>query len=295
MRNNKAALVFVDRATRQARLIGENGYRIYEPSFSRDGERLLFVRSKDESQRHELISCLVNTWQCRLVLQTDNDVVSPVEIGKDTILYASSPLIVLPDRKRYSRHDFYSIVVGADPVRLSDIGLLGLHSINIADNRILFGAVGFRPAEPSASNVNSRLPHSEIFEVSFDRNAPRINASIPALKPSIYADGYSVFPALSQDGRLVAFLNAKFGKGAYRFDLMIVDGSGLKKRIGLEGRGFSRPTFVGEEVLFNELFDDCYKVKAWSEPKQLIDEIFQIEFSKLEELDRVKLLFSSPQ
>ncbi len=34
---------------------------------------------------------------------------------------------------------FGLIVVGSDPVRLSDIGLPALHSINAADDRILFG------------------------------------------------------------------------------------------------------------------------------------------------------------
>jgi hypothetical protein len=169
-----------------------------------------------------------------------------------------------------------------------------LHSINAADDRILFGAVGFRLAEQSASSANSERPHSEIFEAAFDCNASRIIASIPALKPKLYAEGYSVFPALSQDGRLVAFLNAEFGKGAYRFNLMIVDDNGFKKRIDLEGRNFSRPAFAGDKMLFNELFDDRYKVKVWSEADNLIGEVFQIEFSKLEELDRVKLLFASP-
>ncbi|MDI1345680.1 MAG: hypothetical protein PSV22_16490 [Pseudolabrys sp.] len=295
MRDNAVALVFVDRVTRQARLIGENGYRVYGPSFSRDGERLLFVRSKNESQRHELISCIINTWQCRPVLQTDNDVVSPVEIKKDTILYASSPLIVLPDRKRYSRHDFYSIVVGSDPVRLSDIELLGLHSISPADDRILFGAVDLRLANPSVSRSDNKLPHSEIFEVAFDRNAPHINASIPALNPRVYVGGYSVFPSLSEDGRLVAFLNAEFGKGPYRFNLIVVDGAErLKKRIDLEGLEFSRPAFAGHEMLYNELFNDRYRVRAWNASEDSVDEVFQIEFSKLKELDRVKLLFLSP-
>jgi hypothetical protein len=295
MENGAVALVFVDRTTRRARLIGEDGYRIYGASLSRDGERLLFVRSKNESQRHELISCFVGSWQCRLILQTDNDVVSPVEIKKDMVLYASSPLIAQPDRSRYSRHDFYSIVVGSDPVRLSDIGLLGIHSINAADGRIMFGAVDVRLNEPSVSNIISKLPRSEIFEVPFDGNELNINASIPGLKSKLYVGGYSVFPASSQDGRLVVFLNREYVKGPYRFNLMVVDGADrVKKRIELEGLEFSRPAFADQEMLYNELFNDRYRVRAWNASADSVDEVFQIEFSKLKELDRVKLLFASP-
>jgi hypothetical protein len=47
-------------------------------------------------------------------------------------------------------------------------------------------------------------------------------------------------------------------------------------------------------MLYNELFNDRYRVRAWNASADSVDEVFQIEFSKLKELDRVKLLFASP-
>ena len=39
-------------------------------SFSRDGERLFFVRWWNGSAAHELVSCFVVTWRCRVHLRT---------------------------------------------------------------------------------------------------------------------------------------------------------------------------------------------------------------------------------
>jgi|NGEPerStandDraft_6_1074524.scaffolds.fasta_scaffold65255_1 hypothetical protein len=290
------ALVFVDRATRQARLIGENGFSYGVPRLSWDGERLLFVRQKKESRHRELISCFVQTWQCRFVIQTDNDVVSPVEIEKDVIVYSSSPLVTLPDRQRYSRHDFYLVKVGSDPIQLSDFGEIALYSINVSGDRILFGSSGSfleKSVFPKPPSVPFDLK-SEIFELRWDREALRVLTPTEKLKPQFLVGGYSTHPSASEDGEKVAFLNTELGKGNYRFNLMVVDtASGLKKLIKLEGKDFSAAAFAGEQMLFNELLNDRYRVRAWNRPSDAIEEVFEIDFSKLRELEHISLTLTA--
>jgi WD40-like Beta Propeller Repeat len=287
------AIVFVDRATRQASFIGEIGFSYIEPRLSWDGERLLFVRRKRETKQHELFSCFVKTWQCRLVLRTENDVVSPVEIDRDVIIYSSSPLVTLPDRQRYSRHDFYLIKVGSDPIQLSDFGEVALHNINVNGDKVIFGSFA-----PSTSTVKSILagesifsdPRSGIFELTFDREAARIPTPSEKLKPKFLIGGYSANPSVSQDGRKVAFLNTETGKGSYRFNLMVFDvGSGLQKSIKLEGSNFSPAAFAGNQMLFNELMSKRYRVRAWNPTSDATEDVFEIEFSKLESLPHIEL------
>jgi hypothetical protein len=287
--NGGTELVFVDRSTRQARIIGENGFSYGAPRLSWDGERLIFVRQKKESRHSELISCFVQTWQCRFVIQTDNDVVSPVEIEKDVIVYSSSPLITLADRQRYSRHDFYLVKAGSDPIQLSDFGEAALHSINVSGDRILFGSSGsFREKSVFPKPAVLSDPQSEIFELTLDREALRIPTPIEKLKPQFLIGGYSTHPSASEDGQKIAFLNTELGKGSYRFNLMVVDtASGLKKLIKLEGNNFSVAAFAGEQMLFNELLNDRYRVRVWNKPSDTIEEAFEIDFSTLRKLEHI--------
>lgn len=295
-RDGVTALVVVDRATRRARLIGESGFNYYAPHLSWDGERLLFVKRKKEGNQHELISCFVKTWRCRLAVRTDNNVVSPVEIEKDVVLYSSSPLITVRDLQRYSRHDFYLMRTGSDPIQLSSFGAVSLHSINVYGEKVLFGAYGpvlDQSVFPKPASVLAD-PRSEIFELSFDRDALRIPNPAETLKPKYLIGGYSVGPSVSQDGRSVAFLNTELGKGAYRFNLVVADTvAGSRKRIDLEGEKFSRAAFAGEQMLFNELMSNRYRVRAWTPASDTIGDVFEIEFGKLADLERIGLLFAA--
>lgn len=293
-RDKVRALVFVDRETQQAQLIGDKEFSYSAPRFSWDGDRLLFVRQKKESRQRELVSCLVQTWRCRIVVQTDNDVVSPAEIGKDVIVYASSPLTAYDNRQRYAHHDFYLVRIGASPVKLSSFGLLALHSINVFGDKILFGAVGAGPEFAPKSKQDFLAPRSEIFELTIDRETPRIPMPAAEMEPQFYADGFSTQPSVSQDGRKIAFLNTELGKGSYRFDLIAIDtASGAKKRIKLGGNNFSRAAFVGNQMLFNELLDDRYRARAWSWSSDAIDTVIEIEFSKLYDLPHINLAMTA--
>jgi hypothetical protein len=292
-RQGPRALVFVDRESGRARLIADENLTYRYPRFSWDGERLLFVRYAENDKEHELVSCFVKTWRCRLVLKTDHDVISPVEIDKDTIIYLSSPLITLRDRKRYAEHDFYLIKVGSDPIRLSDFGEVALYSINVSGDRILFGSIGsFKQQSILPRPANVIESRSEIFELELDRETPRILVPLEKLKPQYLIDGYSVLPSMSQDGGKVAFLNTAIAKRSYRFDLMVVDtATGESKRIDLEGKHFSRAAFAGRQMLYNELLEDRYRVRALDMPSGRIDDVFQIEFTKIYDLERVTLSF----
>ena len=258
------------------------------------GRRTATFREKEKGdQEHDLFSCFVKTWQCRVVLQTENDVVSPVEIDRDVIIYSSSPLVTLPDRQRYSHHDFYLIKVGSDPIQLSDFSEVALHSINVTGDKILFGS--FAPGSSTGKSILTvdsvfSDPRSEIFELTFDREAARIPTPSEKLKPKFLVGGLSGNPSMSQDGRKVAFLNTETGKGSYRFNLMAVDtASGLQKVIKLEGNNLSPAAFAGDQMLFNELMNDRYRVRSWDYSADTINDVFEIEFSKLERLPHIEL------
>jgi hypothetical protein len=285
------ALIFVDRATRQARLIGEANFSYRHPHFSWDGERLLFVRQKRESRQRELISCLVRTWQCRLAVRTDNDVLSPVEIAKDVIIYSASPLVSVKDRQYYSQYKFYVVKVGTDPIQLSNFPLITSHSINVVGDRLVFSTHGsFIDRSIIPTKFDFSGPRSEIFEWTIDREALRIPTPTAEVKPRIYADGYSVYPAVSEDGRMLAFQNTELGKGSYRFNLMAIDTmSGTKKLIKLEGSNFSRAAFAGEQMLFNELLNDRYRVRAWDFRTDGFEDVYEIAVSKIYDLDHINL------
>jgi hypothetical protein len=281
-------LVFIDRATRQAKRIGENQFSYREPHFSQDGERLLFVRELKESRQRDIISCLVQTWQCKVVVQTDNNVHSPIEIEKDAILYSSSPLVAVGDRQHYSKYELYMVKIGDGPIQLTSSPLVTLHSINIAGDKILFGAFGSVMSKPTTSKIDLLAPRSEIFEWTIDRNAVRITGPTEELKPVFFADGYSTNPSASEDGRKVAFHNAELGKATYRFNLMVVDTvTGSRKLIKLEGKDFSRAAFTAGQMLYNELLSDRYRVRAWNPSSDATEEVFEIEFSKLSSLAKI--------
>lgn len=295
MKDGARALVVVDRGTRRAKLIAEDGYDLHGQSLSQDGERLLMVRSARTGKSHELISCLVTAWQCRVVLQTEGDVISPVEIERDKIIYASSPPVTMQDRVRYTKHDLYSVTVGAVPVKLSEAGLSVIHSINVTGRKVVFGAVDPRLGEPSYSIAGNRLPHSEIYEAGYDRDVGRVELPTPPLKPLVFTGGYSIDPALSGDGKAVAFRNAEYRTGGYQFDIVIVDiAGGLRRRIVLNGREFSRPVFAGHQVVFAEVFDNRYRVRAWSDSRDTFEDVFETSFSNLNKLSRAKLPIAVP-
>ena len=79
------------------------------------------------------------------------------------------------------------------------------------------------------------------------------------LIPLYEIEGFSTFPAISENGARVAFLNTKTG-GQYRYNLAVVGFDGvLQKYVEATTSGFSRPAFVGTTVLANEIFKDRYE------------------------------------
>jgi hypothetical protein len=71
---------------------------------------------------------------------------------------------------------------------------------------------------------------------------------------------------------------------------MAVDtASGLQKVIKLEGNNLSPAAFAGDQMLFNELMNDRYRVRSWDYSADTINDVFEIEFSKLERLPHIEL------
>lgn len=57
--------------------------------------------------------------------------------------------------------------------------------------------------------------------------------------------------------------------------------AGFKKLIKLEGNKFSPAAFAGE-LLYNELLNDRYRVRAWKFNRDTFDDVFEIEVKQFD-------------
>jgi hypothetical protein len=295
--DGERGLVFVDRISSTKRLIHERGSIISFPQLSGDGERLLFVRWPKEGGIHELLSCSTISWHCLSLLRTDAWIASPIEISKDTILYSSSPLVTLFDgQKRFSQHDFYLLAGSSTPIQLSEFRMWQLESLNLVGQKLIFSASGpprgnsmFPESNPLAK------PNSDIYMLDFDVSAKRIQPPSQVLKPlavTLVGD-YSSKPSISADGNWIAFLNRyrTSDRNVYHLALGPMQGA-VRRSIAPSGLDFSRPAFVTNTILVNELFNDRYKVSAFEISNGSSRVVAELELSSrsLTNLPRIELL-----
>jgi hypothetical protein len=236
--NEDRGLLFIDRSSGLAKLIYEKGRSFWSPHLSADGRRLVLIARHDAIASKEIISCSIATWRCAVLLRTEDNLRSPIELDADTIVYSASPLFVgSTGRHLYMDWDFYLLKNGSAQVRLSDFKLHELHSISLAKDRLFFSGVGSKPDNQVLPNLEPLAANrSEVFAVELDQEAQKVRKPLGLLARQFMIGGYSWEASASRDGHWAAVLNTVTGKGRYRFDMVLVtiDGT-VQRRIDVEG------------------------------------------------------------
>jgi hypothetical protein len=297
--NQNTGLLIFDRSSGQSKVIYENGFGLWSPSFSADGTRLLLVISENGTARRQILSCVVVSWRCSVLLKTNDNLRSPVDAGNGEIVYSASPLHVVGDRAYYSDWNLYDLKPGANPVQLSKFDFYELHSINVVNGRIIFSAVGPKPDNPVIPKSKPLAPdQSEIYAVTFNRAAGQIAKPVAPLSPLFLMGGLSIAASVSADGTRAAVTNTQTGHFRYRDDLVLIDGGRPDRRLVLKGLGFSSPAFVGETLVFSEMFDGRYDLRLFDFSDDSLRTIASInaEPAELRKLERVHLTIeNAPQ
>jgi hypothetical protein len=294
-------LLIADRVTGEQRLIHDDKSFLLYPRLSSDGKRLLFVRSEaylDEKQKERqrrLVVCAVDTWRCRVWLQTTATIHSPLELDQNRILFSSSPVVTgWNGRPVANKHDFYLVTPNSQPERISSLGLPGIGSISFARDRLFFTAQAAANS-PILEQSSPLGPGSEIYSLKFDPTQPKLETPLQPLKPLFVLDGASTEPVAAPDGRIAFTLRKGRAKTrGFHFDLVIAAPDGkIERQVEATGWAFSRPAFVGDSVLANETFDKHYEVKVFgpanAEPKVVAT--LEYRDQAIKALTRVTLTF----
>jgi len=296
--DGETGLLVVDRESGKQRLIYERGFGFWAPHLTVDGERLMMIKRERETARRQILSCQVDFWRCDVYLRTENNLRSPVEIEKDTILYSSTPLRIGEDgRHWYADYDIHLLQKGGVPKRLSDFGLYELGSISVANGKIYFAGEGPKrenPVIPRPSAKRVTDERSKVFAVNFDIEKQQISKPDAMLKPLFVLDGFTIGARISQDGRKAAVHNAQYGRGRgrYIYENVVVDlVSGTQRRLKTEAIIASRGVFVGNALVYSELFPDHYKIQEYDLNSGALREILEINHSqeRLRTLERIEL------
>lgn len=284
-------LVIVNRDAGHTRLVYERDTFLVSPQLSSDGARLMLVRHRSNSAARELLVCATATWSCTKRLQADGPILSPVEIGPDTILYSFSPPIRGPDGNlRYSAFDLYLVDSTPAPKRLTNFGFYSLDSLSLSESEIYFSAVGpsrNNPVIPEASPLAAA--QSTIFKVPFDLKSQAIARPAEILQPLFAIKGYSTKPTVAPDLSRIAFLNNPMARGRNTYNLVVASLAGhVEQYIDATGLGFARPALLESAVLVNELFVDEIQVKILKNSNSSLEAIIRLDDSPraLQKLER---------
>lgn len=292
----ETALLFVDRDSGRQQIIYEPGFGFWAPYLSIDGERLVTIRRRKNTAEREILTCQIASWRCEVFLRTEDNLRSPIEIDKDTLLYASTPLrIGYEGRHLYADYDFHLLRKGEAAVHLSDFQLSELHSIGLAPDRIYFSAYGPKKDKPVIPSIYSKKiteDRSEVYSLGFDARGSKLLVSTEMLEPQFVIGGLSIGARISADGRWAAVQNTEFGKGKYRYEIVLVDLlNGEQQRLKTESIKTSPGVFVGGTVVFNELFPRHYEVKSFDIERKELSTVLRVDHlpGELRKLDRVPL------
>jgi hypothetical protein len=276
---NATGLIFFNRENQQTKLIYEGGAAFFAPFLSSDSERPIFI--KRGSSNREIISCLINGWICRSFLRTENSLRSPVEIDRDTIAYASSPLIVGYDKKkRFSRYDVFLKRRDEPPVQVTNFGVYSLDPLSASNSRILF----------SVFNGPYDIYSMQINQLTGGGMSPQAS-KLPVPDKAIIVDA-----AVSPDDQRTSFLQAETVKGqaSFQYNLHLANSEAVTLRtIKVEGIAMSGGVFDQNSLIYNELFEDHYRISKLDLSTDKIEEIAVIQHSSpdVQSLERIKLTF----
>jgi hypothetical protein len=226
------------------------------------------------------------------MVRAANPLISPIDIGEGEIAFSSAPAIVLADKSvRFPRKDFFLARKGERPRQLTNYQVAELGSISAGGDKLVFSADGPRGFEPRSCTSVVDCDRSDIYALNFDMASATMINPPPALKPLFTIPGLSVKPEVSADGKRVAFLNTGRNAGQYRYNMILatIDGTVLRTT-AVEGFALSTAAFVGDTVLFNELFDDRYRI-SFVDSTMNRTETFSIIHSPeyLQTLERIEL------
>jgi hypothetical protein len=97
-----AALAVINRVDGHKKLVISPGTFLAFPRFSADGERLLVVRGNQAAETSELLSCSVEDWRCRVLVQAPYPISWPVEVRNNVALYSAGETFSLSRRTNRS-------------------------------------------------------------------------------------------------------------------------------------------------------------------------------------------------
>lgn len=284
---NKAAVVFVDLASERARLIYDSEANYWHPYLSEDGNRIVLVRtSRDNSS--EMLSCKIATWQCQVVLRSNDAIRSPIEVDPETILYASSPPFKSHDgRVRYLTFDLHLARRGQAATRLSFLEFRRMERLSLSRDAILFSG---EPEWRTIRTVEDYSPprRSHVYVLAFDRAAEKINIPqlplVPVFAPTEQL-GTSEFATIFPDGSAAVVVVG-------RAELRVMN---LQRQITLRYQGIgdavSPAVFAGKDVIFGELYFNRYAVKRLNLLQESSQEIAAFNHSQeaLQSLEKIIL------
>lgn len=278
-------LIHYDRSSKQFGLVAEDGFTLSSPQLTPDGRRLLFVRRESSKSTRQLMSCELAGWRCQVLLTTENAVFSPIEIAPKKYLFSASPFSKRPNgRLDAFQFDFYFFEEGATPRRLTEFHLYQLSSLSLVGSRLMFSASAYGntyTAKGFARPAGAKLVESEIFELRYVSSRDQIEQPENPLTPKYYKvlEGFSGHPSQSNDGKYVAFLHRQNEPNKYHFNIAVVEGdSSIVLYLKTPGFGFSRPAFVDNHIIVNELFDDRYVGKQFDVPGGAPTIVFELPY-----------------
>jgi hypothetical protein len=269
-------LVIADIASGSVIELRSPGNRLVFPYLSPDGSRLLVVRQHPDNGASDLLSCTTDTFRCKQLHSSSDSIASPTEIDAHRILFVSSQLQTDgPNLRskylgfqvnRYGKHDIWRLDLGQSPIRITDFELYELGDLCVTATNVYFHGLGPRPGKPVIPKFDLKRPASEIYRLPLDRASGLINLPEAQLQPLFLRDGYTYAAKVSDDESVAAIIRTTTnwsGGGGYRYDLVIQDlKTGTSFTISPSSRlGFSRPVFVGNTVLVNEIFDNKYIIR----------------------------------
>lgn len=262
--DGRLGILMIDRSTGRPSLVSPANYTHWSPNFSRDGERLVFLRQIKGSSEIELVICKDGTWQCYVNYKTDSAISSVADIYDGTVIVSMS-IRQAGDHERRRRFDLYVIRRGRPPERLTEYEAYTMSSLSVAADKIAFAAEGGVGLEPPrcGETDRSKCDESNIYVLDLVRSKLAVAKRPSTLRPTLVVSGYTVGVALSGDGTRVALRNTARRGNPWRYNVIMagLDGA-VDRQIDVEGYAFSSGVFVGETFLVNELFDDRYRVRA---------------------------------
>ena len=280
LREGAIGFVWIDRSSRERKLIQVPGSLLLFPSISKDQNHLLFVKRDQQSSTREIVRCTVLGWRCSSLLKTNDPIYSPVDVGDEGVLFAASGLRKANDGKfRYDAfHLFYLEKGSSFAKQLTRASFYSIGSLQFVNGDIFF----------SGTSKESSFGDA-LFKVGFDSERKDIIDPQDLMRPLTLLSGASMLPSRSDQSAVFAFLHMG---SLIEYDLAIDrprTGIVVNKKTGL---GFSKPVVLGEDVLVNELLESEYVISAYRPDGrvEVLDRLSRLP-SDIEKLSRVSLSF----